>query len=78
MLVDSHCHLDFPDYAGKVDAVVERARAAGVGVCVTIGTELARFPGVRAVAETHFPMSGAAWACIRMKRKRNCWTMPRR
>jgi len=51
MLVDSHCHLDFPDYAGNVDAVVERARAAGVGVCVSIGTELARFPGVKAVAE---------------------------
>jgi TatD DNase family protein len=43
--------LDFPDYAGNVDAVVERARAAGVGVCVSIGTELARFPGVKAVAE---------------------------
>ena len=51
MLVDSHCHLDFPDYAGNVDAVVERACAAGVGVCVSIGTELARFPGVKAVAE---------------------------
>jgi TatD DNase family protein len=51
MLVDSHCHLDFPDYAGKVDDVVARARAAGVGVCVSIGTELARFPGVLAVAE---------------------------
>jgi TatD DNase family protein len=54
MLVDSHCHLDFPDYAGKEDAVVERARAAGVGVCVSIGTELARFAGVKAVAE-RFP-----------------------
>jgi TatD DNase family protein len=53
MLVDSHCHLDFPDYAGKVDEVVARARAAGVGVCVSIGTELKRFPGVRAVAEAH-------------------------
>lgn len=50
-LVDSHCHLDFPDYAGNVEAVVDRARAAGVGVCVSIGTELARFPGVKAVAE---------------------------
>ncbi len=50
-LVDSHCHLDFPDYAGNVEAVVERARAAGVGVCVSIGTELSRFPGVKAVAE---------------------------
>jgi TatD DNase family protein len=54
MLVDSHCHLDFPDYAGTVDAVVARARAAGVGVCVSIGTELKRFAGVRAVAE-QFP-----------------------
>ena len=51
MLVDSHCHLDFPDYAGQVDQVVARARAAGVGICISIGTELKRFPGVRAVAE---------------------------
>jgi TatD DNase family protein len=51
MLVDSHCHLDFPDYAGDVEGVVARARAAGVGTCLSIGTELARFPGVRAVAE---------------------------
>ena len=53
MLVDSHCHLDFPDYAGRVDEVLARARAAGVGVCVSIGTELKRFPGVKAVAEAH-------------------------
>jgi len=51
MLVDSHCHLDFPDYAGQVDQVMVRARAAGVGVCVSIGTELKRFAGVKAVAE---------------------------
>jgi TatD DNase family protein len=51
MLVDSHCHLDFPQFAADLDGVVARARAAGVGVCVSIGTELARFPGVRAVAE---------------------------
>jgi TatD DNase family protein len=51
MLVDSHCHLDFPDYAGHVDQVVGRAAEAGVGVCLSIGTELKRFPGVKAVAE---------------------------
>jgi TatD DNase family protein len=51
MLVDSHCHLDFPDYAGNVEGVVARARAAGVGTCLSIGTELSRFAGVRAVAE---------------------------
>jgi len=54
MLVDSHCHLDFPDYAGNVEGVIARARAAGVGTMLSIGTELARFPGVRAVAE-NFP-----------------------
>jgi TatD DNase family protein len=53
-LVDSHCHLDFPDYEGQVGAVVARARAARVGVCVSIGTELKRFAGVRAIAE-EFP-----------------------
>ncbi len=53
MLVDSHCHLDFPEYAGKVEDVLARARAAGVGVCVSIGTELKRFQGVKAVAEAH-------------------------
>jgi TatD DNase family protein len=51
MLVDSHCHLDFPDFAEELDAVLARARAAGVGHFLTIGTELARFPGVLAVAE---------------------------
>jgi TatD DNase family protein len=51
MLVDSHCHLDFPDYAGTVDDVVARARAAGVGTCLTISTELKCFAGVRALAE---------------------------
>jgi TatD DNase family protein len=50
-LVDSHCHLDFPEYADQLDQVVARAGAAGVGVCLSIGTELKRFPGVKAVAE---------------------------
>ncbi len=51
MLVDSHCHLDFPDFAEELDAVVTRAGAAGVGMMLTIGTRLDQFDGVRTVAE---------------------------
>ncbi|MGA9794076.1 MAG: TatD family hydrolase [Rhizomicrobium sp.] len=51
MLVDSHCHLDFPEFAPELDAVVQRARDAGVRTCVSIGTTLEKFPGVLAVAE---------------------------
>ncbi len=53
MLVDSHCHLDFPDFAEELDAVVHRARAAGVGRMVTICTYLTRFDRILAVAERY-------------------------
>jgi TatD DNase family protein len=58
-LVDSHCHLDFPDFAGEVDAVVARAAAAGVTRMVTICTRLRQAPQVRAIAEAH---PGVFWA----------------
>ncbi len=51
MLVDSHCHLDFPEFAPELDAVVARAKDAGVGVCVSIGTRMDGFPRVREIAE---------------------------
>ena len=51
MLVDSHCHLDFPDFASELDAVVARARAASVRRMVTICTRVRKFPQVLAVAE---------------------------
>ena len=51
MLVDSHCHLDFPDFAEELDQVVARAHAAGVATMVTIGTRVRRFDQVRAIAE---------------------------
>ena len=54
MLVDSHCHLDFPDFADELDRVVSRAEMAGIGVMLSIGTRLDRFEGVLAVAE-RFP-----------------------
>lgn len=51
MLVDSHCHLDFPDFADELDQVVDRARQGGIGLMLTINTHVSRFPQVLAVAE---------------------------
>jgi TatD DNase family protein len=53
MLVDSHCHLDFPDLAADLDGVVSRARAAGIGRMVTISTRVRRFPELLAITERH-------------------------
>jgi TatD DNase family protein len=51
MLVDSHCHLDFPDFAEDFDQIMSRAAEANVGLMLTICTHLSRFPRVLAVAE---------------------------
>jgi len=52
-LVDSHCHLDFPDFDGELPDILGRARAAGVTRMVTICTRLRLEPRVRALAEAH-------------------------
>lgn len=54
MLVDSHCHLDFPDFAGDLDGIVARAAAAGIGRMVTISTRVRRLGELIAIAE-RFP-----------------------
>jgi TatD DNase family protein len=51
MLIDSHCHLDFPDFADELDAVVARARAAGIARMVTISTRVHRQADLVAIAE---------------------------
>ncbi|MEO1292437.1 MAG: TatD family hydrolase [Pseudomonadota bacterium] len=53
MLVDSHCHLDFPDFADELPETVARAEAAGVTRMVTICTRMASEPAVRAIAEAY-------------------------
>jgi TatD DNase family protein len=53
MLVDSHCHLDYAPMADDLAGTVARARSAGVGAMLTIGTKLRDFPKVRAIAESN-------------------------
>ena len=55
-ITDSHCHLDFPDFDGELDAVVARAAEAGVTRMVTIATRLGSAAAVRAIAEAHAPI----------------------
>ncbi|MGC1489483.1 MAG: TatD family hydrolase [Albidovulum sp.] len=52
-LTDSHCHLDFPDFAEELPEVIARAQTAGVRRMVTICTRLKNEPIVRAIAEAH-------------------------
>ena len=54
ILVDSHCHLDFPDFAEELDAVIDRAKRAGVGRLITISTRVSKFDTIAGLAE-RFP-----------------------
>jgi TatD DNase family protein len=53
MLIDTHCHLDFPDLAADIDSVLARAKAAGVTRMITISTHVAKAATYRAIAEAH-------------------------
>jgi len=55
-ITDSHCHLDFPDFDGQLDAIIASAAEAGVTRMVTICTKLKNEPAVRAIAEAHAPV----------------------
>jgi len=52
-VVDSHCHLDYPGLGDNLEEVLARASASGVGLMLTIGTEIKKFGRVLAIAETH-------------------------
>ncbi|MDH3196315.1 MAG: TatD family hydrolase, partial [Hyphomicrobiales bacterium] len=56
MLVDSHCHLDFPDFAEELDAVVQRAVETGIERLVTISTRVKKFDQVLTIAERFDPV----------------------
>lgn len=59
-IVDSHCHLDFPDFDGEHDALIQRAAQAGVARMVTICTKLRNIGQVQALAEKYDPVFFAA------------------
>ena len=53
MLIDSHCHLDFPDFADDLDGIVARAETAGIGRIVTISTRVRRLDALLAITEKY-------------------------
>jgi TatD DNase family protein len=53
MLVDSHCHLDFSDFAGEIGGVLARAKAADVGLMLSVGTQLSKADAALALAERY-------------------------
>lgn len=53
MLVDSHCHLDFPELVNRIDQVIESMKKARVGAALCIGVSLEGLPNVMALAEAH-------------------------
>lgn len=55
-IVDSHCHLDFPDFEGELPEVIARATDAGVTRMVSICTKLREEPQVRAIADAYAPV----------------------
>ena len=53
MLIDTHCHLDFPDFAEERDAIIARAHESGVKQMVTISTRVRKLDGLLAIAERY-------------------------
>ncbi len=60
MLIDSHCHLDFPELAADRAGVLARAKAAGIDGMLTISTRVKRFDEIKAIAEAH----PAVWCSV--------------
>jgi len=54
VLVDSHCHINFPELAGDLEGVISRMRAAGVTHALCVSVSLETLPAVLAIAE-RFP-----------------------
>ena len=63
MLIDTHRHLDFPDFEAERDDIVARAHAAGVKQMITISTRVRKFPAILAIAD----QVGDAWRVLRRR-----------
>lgn len=59
MIVDSHCHLDFKEFSADRDAIVRRAKEAGVGAMVTISTRVKQFDRIQEIVEAHNNVFGS-------------------
>lgn len=59
LLVDSHCHIDFPDFAGREEALLNAMLGNNVGWALIAGVTLERFPAARLLAETYTPIFAA-------------------
>ncbi|MEM6710925.1 MAG: TatD family hydrolase [Pseudomonadota bacterium] len=57
MLIDSHCHLDFPNFDGERDTLVSSAKELGIGHMVTISTRVRQFDRICAIAEAYDAVS---------------------
>ncbi len=53
MLVDSHCHLDFPDFKDEIDDIIKRAADNNVGIMQTICTHISKFPQIIEIANKY-------------------------
>jgi TatD DNase family protein len=53
LLVDSHCHIDFPDFSEDLDRVLERAEENGVGYLLCVSVELDKFQRIKTLTEAH-------------------------
>ena len=52
-MIDTHCHLTFPDFAGRIPEILAQAAAAGVTGCITISTTTRDCLDALAIARTH-------------------------
>jgi len=55
-MIDTHCHLTFPELRERVDDVLAGAAEAGVSRLITVGTTPSDIEAARAIAETHAPV----------------------